>query len=145
MSTIALANRTAGGLVNTTPEVRPPSLDRVFRQYFLNSTASTNINLIQSGHRALSGLYATNIGATVAYVKLYNKATAPVLATDVPVMIIPLAAAAAGMPGVYQISSCDVGYRFPLGIGIAITGGIADTDATAVAAGQVKVHLSHIA
>ena len=34
------------------------------------------------------------------------------------------------------------GFRFPLGLGIAITGAMADSDTTAVAAGQVKVKLS---
>jgi hypothetical protein len=37
------------------------------------------------------------------------------------------------------------GYRFPLGLGIAITGLAADTDTTAVAAGQVKVKISRTA
>jgi hypothetical protein len=34
------------------------------------------------------------------------------------------------------------GFRFALGLGIRITGAVADNDTTAVAAGQVKVILS---
>jgi hypothetical protein len=57
-------------------------------------------------------------------------------------MIIPVPAAVAGVPGVAQISPGFNGYRFLLGLGLAITGAVADNDTTAVAAGQVKVILS---
>jgi hypothetical protein len=110
--------------------------------YILNSLATTNIALILTGTSGMQGLYATNTGAAVAFVKLYNKATAPVLASDVPAMIIPVPAAAAGVPGVAHVSPGFSGFRFALGLGIAITGLVADTDTTAVLAGQVKVILS---
>ena len=110
--------------------------------YILNSLATTNIALILTGTSGLHAFYATNTGATAAFVKLYNKATAPVLATDVPAMIIPIAAAAGGFPGVATLPIGHNGFRFALGLGIAITGAVGDTDTTAVAAGQVKVILS---
>jgi hypothetical protein len=110
--------------------------------YFVNSLASTNGALILTGTSGLQALYATNIGATAAFVKLYNKATAPTVGTDVPEMVIPVPAAVAGVPGVVQITPGFNGYRFALGLGIAITGAVADSDTTAVAAGQVKVKLS---
>jgi hypothetical protein len=110
--------------------------------YFVNSLATTNIALILTGTSGVSSFYATNIGATAAFVKLYNKATAPVLATDVPEMVICVPAAVAGVPGVAELTAGFQSYRFALGLGIAITGAVADTDTTAVAAGQVKVKLS---
>lgn len=110
--------------------------------YFVNSAATTNGALILTGTSGLQALYATNIGATAAFVKLYNKATAPTVGTDVPEMIIPVPAAVSGVPGVAQITPGFNGHRFALGLGIAITGGVADSDTTAVAAGQVKVKLS---
>lgn len=110
--------------------------------YFLNSAATTNGALILTGTSAVPFLHATNIGATAAFIKLYNKATAPTVGTDVPEMIIPVPAAVAGVPGVASIVPGYIGPRFPLGLGIAITGAVADTDTTAVAAGQVKVKLS---
>lgn len=64
------------------------------------------------------------------------------LATDIPAMIIPVPAAVSGVPGVATLPIGFSGLRFALGLGLAITGGAADTDATAVAAGQVKVILS---
>ena len=110
--------------------------------YFVNSAATTNGALILTGTSGLQAFYATNIGATAAFVKLYNKATAPTVGTDVPEMIIAVPAAVAGVPGAAQITPGFNGYRFALGLGIAITGAVADSDTTAVAAGQVKVKLS---
>jgi hypothetical protein len=110
--------------------------------YFVNSAATTNGALILTGTSGLQAFYATNTGAAAAYVKLYNKATAPTVGTDVPEMIIPVPAAAAGVPGAVELTPGFNAYRFALGLGIAITGGAADADTTAVAAGQVKVKLS---
>jgi hypothetical protein len=109
--------------------------------YILNSAASTNEALILTGTSGLQAFYATNTGATVAFVKLYNKATAPA-STDVPAMILPVPAAVSGVPGVATLPIGFSGFRFALGLGIRITGAVADNDTTAVAAGQVKVMLS---
>jgi hypothetical protein len=95
-----------------------------------------------TGTSGLQAFYASNIGATAAIVKLYNKATAPVVGTDTPEMIIPVPAAVGGVPGFAEITPGFNGHRFALGLGIAITGGMADSDTTAVAAGQVKVKIS---
>jgi hypothetical protein len=108
----------------------------------INSAATTNGQLVLTGTSGLQALFATNIGATDAFVKLYNKATAPTVGTDVPAMIITVPAAVAGVPGSVEITPGFNGYRFALGLGLAITGLVADTDTTAVAAGQVKVILS---
>ena len=109
--------------------------------YILNSAATTNFALVLTGTSGLHAFYATNTGATDAFVKLYNKATAPV-STDTPAMIIPVPAAVSGVPGVATLPIGFNGFRFALGLGIGITGGVADNDTTAVAAGQVKVMLS---
>lgn len=84
-------------------------------------------------------LVASNSGAAAAYVKLYNKASAPVLATDVPVLTIKIDAGAT-----LPVKFGAVGHRFATGIALAITSGAADTDATAVALAQVKVLTSYI-
>lgn len=110
--------------------------------YFVNSAASTNGALILTGTSGLHAFYASNIGASVAYVKLYNKATAPTVGTDVPEMVIPVPAAVGSVAGVVELTPGYNAYRFALGLGIAITGLMADSDTTAVAAGQVKVKLS---
>lgn len=122
-----------------TATVTPPAPTN---PYFLNSAATTNGALVITGTSGVSSLYATNTGATAAFVKLYNKATAPTVGTDVPEMIIPVPAAVSGVPGKAELTAGFINYRFALGLGIAITGGVADTDTTGVAAGQVKVKLS---
>ena len=113
--------------------------------YILNSAATTNGALILTSTSGLQALRASNTGATAAFIKLYNKATAPTVGTDVPTMIIPVPAAVSGVPGTVEVSPGFSGYRFALGLGIAITGAAADNDTTAIAAGQVKVHLSRTA
>ncbi len=110
--------------------------------YILNSLATTNGALILTGTSGLHAFYATNTGATPAFVKLYNKATAPTVGTDVPAMVIPVPSAVAGVPGVATLPIGHNGFRFALGLGIAITGAVGDGDTTAIGAGQVKVNLS---
>jgi len=109
--------------------------------FILNSAASTNAALILTGTSGLQAFYATNTGATPAFVKLYNKATAPVLASDIPAMILPVPAAIAGFPGVATLPIGFSGFRFALGLGIAITGAVADNGAQGVAAGAGNVVL----
>jgi hypothetical protein len=111
--------------------------------FFLNSAAGTNSTLVATGSTGVSSLYATNQGGTVAFLKLYNKATAPVVGTDIPVMIIDLAAATT-VPGKHNLTAGMSPFRFPLGLGLAITGGLADSDTTAVAANQVKVAITEV-
>lgn len=110
--------------------------------YILNSAASENAALILTGTSGLQAFYATNTGATVAFVKLYNKASTAPTSSDVPAMILPVPAAVAGVAGVCTLPIGFSGFRFALGLGIRITGAVADNDTTAVAAGQVKVMLS---
>ena len=105
--------------------------------YFVVSAATTNGALILTGTSGLQAFFANNFGATDAFVKLYNKATAPTVGTDIPEMTIKVPAT-----GQVELSPGFNGYRFALGLGIAITNLAADTDTTAVAAGQVKVKLS---
>ena len=110
--------------------------------YFLNSAATTNGALILTGTSSVHSLWATNEGASPAYIKLYNKATAPTVGTDVPEMIIPVPAAASGVPGVANPNIGFIAFRFALGLGIAITRNAVFSDTTAVGAGEVKVKLS---
>lgn len=133
-SVTTVAAVTSVGTAGTPPVPATP--------FFLNSAATTNGALVITGTSGLQTVFSTNTGATVAYVKLYNKATAPTVGTDVPEMIIAVPAAVGGVPGTASPPIGYSGYRFALGLGIAITAGAADNDTTAVAAGQVKVKLS---
>lgn len=133
VTTVSTVTMVAG--VNAVTTAGTPAVPAT--PYFVNSAASTNGALILTGTSGLQAFFASNIGASDAFVKLYNKATAPTVGTDVPEMVIKVPAT-----GQVELTPGFNGYRFPLGLGIAITGLAADTDTTAVAAGQVKVKLS---
>jgi hypothetical protein len=137
----ALATQPVSGTVTATVTAGTVNPVVPATPYILNSAATTNEVLILTGTSGLQAFYATNTGATIAFVKLYNKATAPV-STDVPAMILPVPAAVSGAPGICTLPIGFSGFRFALGLGIRITGAVADNDTTAVAAGQVKVMLS---
>ncbi len=110
--------------------------------YFLNSAASTNGALIITWTSGVYSIYATNEWASAAYIKLYNKATAPTVWTDIPEMIIPVPAAVSWLPWVANLPAWFIGYRFALWLGIAITRNAVHTDTNGVGAGEVKVKLS---
>lgn len=104
----------------------------------VNSAASVNNTLVKASAGRIYGWDLHNTGAAVAYLKLYNKITVPVQATDIPFMVVPLPA------GAKTTVSMTVPIAFATGIAYAITGAIADTDATAVAASQVVGSLQFI-
>ena len=140
LSALEGVNATVSGTVTVTAGTVNPVVPAT--PYFLNSAATTNGALILTGTSNVSSFYATNEGATAAYIKLYNKATAPTVGTDVPEMTIPVPAAVSGVPGVATIPIGFHGFRFALGLGIAITRNAVHTDTTAIGAGEVKVKLS---
>lgn len=105
----------------------------------LNSAATTNATSLKVSAGSLFTVAASNAGAAVRYLKLYNKSSAPVVGTDIPVLIIPIAA---GDITVREFGR--LGQRFSSGIALAITALMADTDATAIGAGEVKVCTSYV-
>jgi hypothetical protein len=85
------------------------------------------------------GFVLSNVHATVAaYVKLYDKATAPTVGTDTPKMtiLVPLAGSV-----VLTLSEVGEGIDFANGIGIGATTGAADNDTTAPTANNVIANI----
>jgi len=82
----------------------------------------------------LYGLLVSNAGAAAAYVKLYNKATAPTQA-DTPVMTIRVPAA-----GSVAYDS-TIGVGFTAGISARAVTGVADSSTAAPAANDVVAAL----
>lgn len=105
----------------------------------INSAATTNATSVKASAGTVYSVTASNTGAAVAYVKLYNLATAPTVGTSVPSITIPVPAG-----GTVNLPFGTSGARFATGIGLAITNLGTDADATAVAAAQVKVITSYI-
>lgn len=107
-------------------------------QAFTNSAASTNATSTKASAGTVWSVQASNINAAVRYLKLYNKASAPTVGTDVPVLTIPLPAGQ-----VAQINGGSNGIRFGTGIAWALTVSAADSATDAVAANDIKVSIAY--
>lgn len=106
------------------------------QDYYVNSLNTTNDALIRGYQTALVSLTACNNGAANAFIKIFDKATAPISGTDTPIMVFTV--------GPSQFISFTGSLPIKLGLGIAITNLVADLDNTAVAAGQVKISLQYL-
>ena len=104
----------------------------------VTTAATTNAFVQRSAAGNLFEVTASNPTATAAYLKFYNKATAPTVGTDIPVMTIPVPANSfvSYVPG-------GQGKRFTTGIALAVTGAITAADTTAAVAG-VQIHGTYI-
>ena len=122
---------TSAGTTTNTPATPSPSN--------INSAANTNATVVKGSAGTLYNIGASNTGGAAAFIKLYNKATAPTVGTDVPVLTLVVPAS-----GNVDFDLGPMGHRFATGIGLAITNLAADTDTTAIAASQVKVLTSYI-
>lgn len=106
----------------------------------VNAAATTNATLVKNAAGVLYGLALSNSGAAACTVKLYNKATAPVPGTDIPVLSVVMPA-----ESVQALNLGAVGLRFATGIGMAITLNATDADTTALGATPlVKANLTYI-
>lgn len=94
------------------------------------TAASTNTVAIKASAGTVYSISIFNSSASTIYVKYYNQTTAPTLASAIPTLIIPVLAGA-----LYTEHFSPLGERYATGIAIAVTGGVANTDTTAVAAG----------
>lgn len=102
------------------------------------SAATTNATSVKATPGTLASVNLFNSGAAAAFFKLYNKASAPTVGTDVPVWTI---AVPAGGSVSYQLAT---GMVFSLGIAYAITNLVADTDTTAVLLSQVTGMITYV-
>lgn len=105
----------------------------------LISAATTNATALKASAGTLYTVHIFNSGGTPCYLKFYNKASAPTVGTDVPVLVIGVPAGASIDAGIPE----SIGVAFATGIAYAITGGIADNDTTAVALNQVALSLTY--
>jgi hypothetical protein len=138
-SSAPMTTQTITGAVTTSGSVTNTPASATNTNATLNSAATTNATSVKASGGGVYAVTASNSGAAAAFIKLYNKATAPTVGTDTPVLTIPVPAS-----GVANVQFGAIGQRFSTGIAFAITNLIADTDTTAVAANQVKVMVSYI-
>jgi hypothetical protein len=105
---------------------------------FQTSGAVIAANIKSSAGQVYS-IVATNIGASPVYLRLYNETTSPPVTTDTPFFscVIPGNTAGAGI----VIPMGNSGLAMGTGIGVRVTAGIADNDATALTANQVMINV----
>lgn len=102
------------------------------------SAATTNATSIKATAGTLYAVGISNVTAATIYVKFYNKASAPTVGTDVPVLTLPVTAGQNIVPEFGRL-----GLRFATGIAMAITAAAAATDTTVVTAGA-QVFTSYV-
>ncbi|WP_119305215.1 hypothetical protein [Dongia deserti] len=101
----------------------------------LISAASTNATSVKASAGQVYGWSISNTNAAARFVKLYNKASAPTVGTDVPVMTILVP------PNAQVVFDSAHGVSFGTGIALATTTGVGDADMGAVAASEIVVNL----
>lgn len=99
-----------------------------------SSAASTNAALVATGPLRVFGVFACNttggaLAASPGYVKLYDKASAPVVGTDIPRTVRTWVSGACAE---YRFG--DVGIQFASGLALSLSNNNADTSTSAVGA-----------
>lgn len=95
-----------------------------------SAAASTNPTSAKASSGELQFISGYNAKASVVYLKFYNKATAPTVGTDVPVLTFALPPSAA-------FNIAVGGHYFSTGIAYGLTTDAADAGATALLAGDI--------
>jgi len=116
------------------PSYRNPITYRSYRtkHHRLKSAASTNATSVKASAGQIYGCAAYNRTNQDKYLKLYDKASAPTVGTDVPAWTICLPAR-----GGYDAPASPIGEPFENGIAYAITANVEDTDTTVVGVDDV--------
>jgi hypothetical protein len=109
--------------------------------YKLVSAATTNATNIKNGAGQIFMVTASNVNAAVRYLKFYNKATAPTVGTDTPVLTFAIPGNTAGAGTNIPIPAC--GIAFGTGISFALTTEATDAGTTGVAANEIVINVAY--
>jgi hypothetical protein len=102
------------------------------------SAASTNATSVKGSAGTINTLIVSNNATSKRYFKLYNKASAPTVGTDIPVLTYMLP------PGeTHEIPTGAYGMRLTTGIAYATTTGIAIADTAAVSVNDLAIHIGY--
>lgn len=103
----------------------------------LVSAATTNATNVKASAGQVYAITAFNLNASPRYLKLHNTAGTPTAGSGVTdTFLIPGNTSGAGL-----VINFDKGIAFSTGIALTIVTGIADTDATAVAANEIVLNI----
>jgi len=104
-------------------------------KFRLVSLATINLNPVKQYGANLKGALLINTNAAARYVKLYESTDAPAVGTTVPALTIEV-------PASSQVPlAWPDGINFSKTMWVATTTGVADSDSTAVGAGDLYVQL----
>lgn len=103
-------------------------------QSIINSAATTNGASLKTSGANLFAVVASNTSASPRFLKFYNLSTAPTVGTSAVALTLTIPA-----NGFISAEFGTLGARFSTGLSLAITGAAADSDTTAIGAGEVKV------
>ena len=107
--------------------------------YKLLSLASTNANNIKSTPATIGFMTCSNSANGSRYLKLYNKASAPVVGTDVPTFTFEIPA-----NGHRDFVFPAMGLNFTNGLSIAMTLGVSDANNGAVTSDALVLNISFV-
>jgi hypothetical protein len=128
---------------NITPGRYERQLPAATKVYFTSSTNSTNATSVKNSSGAIFNMIIHNThsgvggNSSIAF-RLYNKSTAPVVGTDVPMVVIHVPANSS------KEINFTSGITFTNGIAYSITDGDELLDATAVSADGVQVYIGYM-
>ncbi len=97
-----------------------------------SAAGSTNATVVKATPGKVFRISGVSTALAVKYLKLYNKASAPTVGTDIPAMTIALPITA---PFAHELT--HYGLLFPAGIAYAFTTNAADSDVMGIGAGDV--------
>lgn len=125
-ATVGTGTAAAAGRVVLADNGGPTDASRI-----VSAAADTNTTSAKASAGVLYHARGYNAAAAVRYLKFYNKATAPTVGTDTPVLTLALPPSAA--------FSFDwpIGRYFATGIGYGMVTGAADNSTTALTAADV--------
>lgn len=123
---------------SSSPVVPTPALST----WHLIAAATTNATSVKGTAATVFSCQLANNSANIGYLKIYNKATAPTVGTDVPVKTLIIPGPTAGGGG-SNISFGPGGLTLATGFAAAVTGVITDADTTAVAATAFAINCDY--
>lgn len=121
-------------------ESNPNANDGYSSMRYIYSLATTNATLVKNTAGSIGAihLYSTLTTTTVAYLKLYNKATLPIPGTDVPFAVYKIG-------GSNSLSiEFPKGMKFSQGLGFAITRGGSPIDILIIGIGEITGQIVYI-
>jgi hypothetical protein len=107
----------------------------------LISAASTNATSVKGSAGTLGFVSIQNLNAAARYVKFYNKASAPTVGSDTPLLVLMVPGNTAGAGNNPMIPT--QGLAFSTGIAFATTTGITDADTGAVGVNEIVINYGY--